>query len=132
MEKKDKKRDKNTGQLQSKEELNNESNASVERPVKILEYEESERSDRFGNPITTDIGKFSLGGSKRMSKSQYEDTNTSLKSKTSNTSGGTGEPNASGKSDKKTRHKISFMDDVSNDKNKLTEIHLIESYKKFN
>ena len=36
------------------------------------------------------------------------------------------------KEDKKQRHRVTFMDDVSGDKGQLVEIHLIESYKKFN
>ena len=36
------------------------------------------------------------------------------------------------KKDKQQRHRVTFMDDVSGDKGQLVEIHLIESYKKFN
>ena len=78
--------------------------------------------DKFGNTITTEIGRFSLQSSPRKSKDG--------ELKKQNSSGGTGEPMQ--KPDKKLRHKISFHDDISNDKSKLTEIHLIESYKKFN
>ena len=48
-------------------------------------------------------------------------------------SGGTGEGEGSpGKKDKKKRHKITFMDEITNDKTQLTEVHYIESYKKYN
>ena len=82
----------------------------------------------FGNSITTEIGKFSAHGSPRKG-SKVGDSST--KSKESNLSGGTGEPNGESKKSEK-RHKISFADEISGDKSKLTDIHLIESYKKFN
>ena len=31
-----------------------------------------------------------------------------------------------------TRHRVTFMDEVTSDKKQLTEIHYIESYKKYN
>jgi hypothetical protein len=34
--------------------------------------------------------------------------------------------------DKKKRHRLTFGDDVANDKSALIEIHYIESYKKYN
>ena len=34
--------------------------------------------------------------------------------------------------DKKKRHRVTFADDVNGDKKKLTEVHPIESYKKYN
>ena len=33
---------------------------------------------------------------------------------------------------KKQRHRISFADDVSGDKSQLSDVHYIESYKKYN
>ena len=33
---------------------------------------------------------------------------------------------------KQQRHRISFADDVSGDKNQLADVHYIESYKKYN
>ena len=50
----------------------------------------------------------------------------------STTSGGTGEGQTEGKKDGRFRHKISFMDELAGDKTKLCEVHLIESYKKYN
>ena len=46
-------------------------------------------------------------------------------------SGGTGEGQSPEK-EKKKRHRITFMDDVTNDKSMLVEVHCIESYKKYN
>ena len=88
------------------------------------------RKDRFGNPITTEIGKFSLANSKRSFK---EIKDGPKRRNTSNTSGGTGEGQSStGKPENARRHKISFMDEMCGEKSKLTEVHLIESYKKYN
>ena len=52
-------------------------------------------------------------------------------------SGGTGENQTSPdkkKEDlsKKKRHKVTFLDEVTDDKSALTDIHFIESYKKYN
>ena len=33
---------------------------------------------------------------------------------------------------KKKKHRVTFADDVNGDKKALTEVHLIESYKKYN
>ena len=122
-----------TGQLQSKEDEKDEGTVRTDvedSPFKERDDESSiNRTDRFGTPIQTEVGKFSLQPSGNKSKVGDEQRD-SVKSKTSNISGGTGEP-ASAVS-KKTRHKISFLDEVTNDKSKLTDIHLIESYKKYN
>ena len=79
----------------------------------------TERKDRYGNLITTEIGRFSLVGAK---KSLKENTNGNLRSNSS-LSGGTGEGQTQNKSqsaDKNKRHKISFYDEVTSDKSKLT------------
>jgi hypothetical protein len=45
---------------------------------------------------------------------------------------GTGEVSSPDKEDRSKRHRLTFADEVHNDKTALTEIHYIESYKKYN
>ena len=85
-----------------------------------------------GNPITTVIGNFAINNTVNRNKS--------MKSKrASGVSPGTGEvssPDKASQEDaataKKQRHRLTFADEVHNDKTLLTEIHYIESYKKYN
>jgi hypothetical protein len=92
------------------------------------------RLDRLGNPITTVIGSYSLSSLNQRSKSiKDKKDRESRKSLNSSTlSGGTGEGQGDKKETKKPRHKLTFMDEVTNDKEALVEVHMIESYKKYN
>ena len=85
---------------------------------------DSKRKDRHGNPITTEIGRFSLVSKKKKKTVVGAGT------------GGKEEESVTGEqsefTDKKTRHRVTFMDEITNDKSQLTEVHLIESYKKYN
>ena len=119
----------NSGQLISK--------ASEEdidpRDVTLIEADTSRkrsgsvRHDRFGNPITTVIGSYSLSNVGKRSRSIKEKKD-SLNAST--LSGGTGEGQE--KKEKKKRHRLTFMDEVTGDKTQLLEVHPIESYKKYN
>jgi hypothetical protein len=82
------------------------------------------RKDRNGNVITTEIGRFSLINAGKKSKAR--------KTVVGAGTGGKEEEGQNESPEKKTRHKVTFMDEVTNDKTQLTEIHLIESYKKYN
>lgn len=82
------------------------------------------RKDRNGNVITTEIGRFSLTNAGKKSKAR--------KTVVGAGTGGKEEEGQTESPEKKTRHKVTFMDEVTNDKTQLTEIHLIESYKKYN
>lgn len=86
------------------------------------------RFDRNGNPITTVIGKFQTGA---MRKSMKGNNRKSLQTNM-NSDTGAADLASPEKKDAKQRHKVTFMDEVSGDKEQLIEIHLIESYKKFN
>ena len=80
-----------------------------------------ERYDTNGNPITTVIGAYALSNLANRAKKQKKES-------------GTGEGSSPDKVaiDKSKRHRLTFGDEVSNDKSQLTEIHYIESYKKYN
>lgn len=89
---------------------------------------EISRFDRNGNPITTVIGKFATGAMRKsMKSSNRKSLQTNMNSDT-----GAADLASPEKKDVKQRHKVTFMDEVSGDKGQLVEIHLIESYKKFN
>ena len=127
----------NSGQVESKideENLSGDQLDDIKRSsvgsksnfstLQVLSTDEKARFDRNGNPITTSIGRFHTGA---MRKSMKASTRKSLNSDT-----GAADLASPEKVDPKKRHRVTFMDDVSGDKNQLTEIHLIESYKKYN
>ena len=99
------------------------------------------RYDRNGNPITTVIGAFSVETRRQLLKqkklaslrqSGTSDTGNSevspLKGINETETSEAGSP----VKDKKKRHRVTFADDVTGEKSKLTEVHTIESYKKYN
>ena len=87
------------------------------------------RFDRNGAPITTVIGKFQTGS---MRKSMKGGSNRKSLQTNMNSDTGAADLASPEKKETKQRHKVTFMDEVSGDKSQLVEIHLIESYKKFN
>ena len=93
---------------------------------KNLTMDSIQRRDRNGNVITTEIGRFSLVSSRKSSSKK--------KSVVGAGTGGKEEENEKNGEEpqKKPRHRVTFMDEVTFDKSKLTEVHLIESYKKYN
>ena len=94
-----------------------------------------QRYDRNGNIIATQIGTFSTANrrallkSRELMKSQNSDTGSAEHTPTKETKG---EEEPSSPYGRKKKHKVTFMDDVSGDKKALTDVHMIESYKKYN
>ena len=125
----------NSGQLDSK---NSEEDVDGDRTIDIMEATNNKRrsnstvhrTDRFGNPITSVIGSYSLKNLTNRSKSVRTNKKDDLNSST--LSGGTGEGQTDNSDNKPKRHKLTFMDEVTNDATQLVEVHKIESYKKYN
>ena len=89
------------------------------------------RYDKFGNQITTKIGTFSVENRKAQIKAKKErEKAMSMNSDT----GGAESPLKSDddRSKKQQRHRISFADQVSGNEKSLSDVHYIESYKKYN
>ena len=87
---------------------------------------QSVRFDRNGHKITTQIGQFSLASlSARANsvKAAKRDANGRRAVNTSNVSAGTGEGQGSpSKEDKTKRHRVTFMDEVTNDKTMIIDV----------
>ena len=89
------------------------------------------RYDRNGNPITTVIGAFSvetrrlLVKQKKLATLRQSGTSDTGNSEISPLKGAgeTVDSEASPVKDKKKRHRVTFADDISGDKKKLTEVH---------
>uniref|UniRef100_A0A7S3N1K8 Uncharacterized protein n=1 Tax=Strombidium inclinatum TaxID=197538 RepID=A0A7S3N1K8_9SPIT len=114
-------------------------NTMVVKKGKSLEISQPNRFDRHGNPITTQIGTFQYDASTRSQsvKAVRKSMNDKMLDTSKDESGLTQESSMikaenEAQSPKKVRHKVTFMDDVSGEKGQLTEVHYIESYKKYN
>ena len=91
-----------------------------------MESDTPARFDRNGNLINTQIGRFHTGSMRKSIKNRK-----SLINMNSDTGAADlGSPDK--KVEKSLRHRVTFMDEVLGDKSQLVEVHLIESYKKFN
>lgn len=84
------------------------------------------RYDKFGNKITTVIGTFSVANRKNLIKSKKASM-----SHTSDTGGAESPLKGEDRAKKPQRHRISFADDMMG-QDKLSDVHYIESYKKYN
>ena len=101
---------------------------------KSIKSDQSQRFDRHGNPILTQIGTFSVSNRKALVKSRdlRRSQNSDTGSAESPSKAGDSEPTDDSPYGRKKKHRVTFMDEVSGDKSALTDVHSIESYKKYN